>query len=69
MKELHIEPVLDYIQHYQKQWKIIFSEWVQLRFQKSSLTVDQMEKGLWDVQWEEGVKILLWDHNNNLFGR
>jgi hypothetical protein len=26
MKELHIEPVLDYIQHYQKQWKIIFSE-------------------------------------------
>jgi hypothetical protein len=21
MKELHIEPVLDYIQHYQKQWK------------------------------------------------
>jgi hypothetical protein len=58
MKELDIEPVLDYI---------VFREWVKLGFPKPPFTISQTEKGLWVVQWKDGVKILLWD-SNRLYG-
>jgi hypothetical protein len=40
MKELHIEPVLDCTQHYQKQWK----NYPQLGFLKPSFIIDQTKK-------------------------
>jgi hypothetical protein len=64
MKELHIEPVLDYIQHYQKQWKNHLTQMRTPQIPKLSFTVDQTEHGLWAIQWKDDVKILLWDCNS-----
>jgi hypothetical protein len=49
MKELHIEPVLDYIQHFQKQWKNHLQQMSATQFPKSSFTIDQMEKKVCEI--------------------
>jgi hypothetical protein len=73
MKELHIEPMLNYIQHYQMQWKKhLLQIRVQLRFLKPPFTIDQMEKSFLGCpvkRWCENASVRLGLMSYSLFGR